>query len=123
MTMISVGGLRRMIRYRGILSSWQNANVYRRLVNGTLHASEPVPLRVREAGNHPLLCRPGTSDPDVLWDTFGEKYHLPPVALPADCYIVDLGANVGYTMAHFAFLYPRATVLGVELARIIHDPA
>jgi FkbM family methyltransferase len=29
--------------------------------------------------------------------------------------IVDLGANVGYTVAHFAYLYPRARIFGLEL--------
>jgi FkbM family methyltransferase len=31
--------------------------------------------------------------------------------------IVDLGANVGYTVAHFAYLYPRARIVGLELDR------
>lgn len=77
--------------------------------------SEPKAVRVRQAGGNPLLVRPGTTDHQVLWDTFYHKYHLPPVKLRPDCTIVDLGANVGYTVAHFAFLYPQARIIAVEM--------
>lgn len=63
----------------------------------------------------PLLCRPGTSDADVLWDTFGEAYHRPPVPLPSESTIVDLGANVGYTAVDFAVRHPGARIFAVEL--------
>ena len=79
--------------------------------------SRPLSLRVREAGGNLLWFRPGTTDLKVLWDTFHHKYHLPPVRLKPDCVIVDLGANVGYTVAHFGFLYPKAHIIAVELDR------
>ena len=61
------------------------------------------------------MFRPGTTDLKVLLQTFHLKYHLPPIDLKPDCVIVDLGANVGYTMAHFAFLYPKSRIIAVEL--------
>jgi FkbM family methyltransferase len=64
---------------------------------------------------YPLLCRPDTSDIPVIFDTFGGLYHIPPVTLPQTAIIVDLGANIGCTMAHFAALYSQATITGVEL--------
>lgn len=74
----------------------------------------PVELRIRGIPT-PLLCRPGTSDADVLWDTFGEAYHRPPVPLPPDATIVDLGANVGYTAVDLAVRHPAARIFAVEL--------
>jgi len=78
-------------------------------------SSKPQCLRVREAGGNPLLFRPGTTDLKVLWDAFYHKYHLPPINLRPDCTIVDLGAYVGYTVAHFAYLYPKSFIIAVEL--------
>lgn len=75
---------------------------------------EAVEIAVRGVP-FPLLCRPGTSDAEVLWDTFGEAYHRPPVPLPPDATILDLGANVGYTAVDLALRHPRATVIAVEM--------
>ena len=75
----------------------------------------PAGLRLRALGGHRVLVRPGTSDLDTVWGTFGRRYHLPPPDLGTPHTIWDLGANVGLTMAHFAFLFPHARVLGVEL--------
>jgi FkbM family methyltransferase len=79
--------------------------------------SKPKTLRVREGGPDPLLFRPGTTDLKVLLDTFAHKYHLPPIDLRPDCVIVDLGGNVGYTVVHLAFLYPKSRIIAVELDR------
>jgi len=72
-------------------------------------------LRLRPLGGREVLVRPGTSDIGTVWGTFARQYHLPPAELGAPSTIWDLGANIGLTMAHFAHLYPRARVLGVEL--------
>ncbi len=75
---------------------------------------EPVALRVRGLP-FTLLCRPGTSDADVLWDTFGEGFHRPPARLAGGATILDLGANVGYTAVDLAARHPGARVIAVEL--------
>lgn len=80
----------------------------------TRSAGKPVELRVRGLP-FALLCRPGTSDGDVLWDTFGEGFHRPPVTLAPDSTILDLGANVGYTAVDLAARHPGARVIAVEL--------
>lgn len=77
-------------------------------------AGEPVGIRVRGVP-FPLLCRPGTSDAEVLWETFGEAYHRPPAPVPGAAVILDLGANVGYTAVDLALRHPRASVIAVEL--------
>jgi FkbM family methyltransferase len=76
-----------------------------------------VELRLKPLGGKPVALRPGTSDADVLWDTFFHSYHLPPPeAVERGLRVIwDLGANVGLTMAHMAGLYPEARVLGAEL--------
>jgi FkbM family methyltransferase len=48
--------------------------------------------------------------------TFTGKQHLPPVSHPA--LILDLGTNIGSTVAHMAHMFPQALIAGVEL-----DPA
>ena len=72
-------------------------------------------LRLRPLGGQEVLLRPGTSDLGTVWGTFARQYHLPPAELGVPGTIWDLGANIGLTMAHFAHLFPRARVLGVEL--------
>ena len=79
--------------------------------------SQQVEVRVRAAGSHALRIRPRTSDAAVLWDTFHEQFHLPPLALRPDAVIFDLGANVGFTALHLAKVHPQARVIAVELDR------
>jgi FkbM family methyltransferase len=78
---------------------------------------DEVELRLKPLGGRPVALRPGTSDADVLWDTFFHAYHLPPrEAVERGLRVIwDLGANVGLTMAHMARLYPEARVFGAEL--------
>jgi FkbM family methyltransferase len=78
---------------------------------------ETVDVRVRRLGGTPVTIRTVGSDAQVLFDAFAHGYHLPPrgAVSRADATIVDLGANIGLTMAHYAQLYPAATIIGVEL--------
>jgi len=59
--------------------------------------------------------RVGTTDTHVLCDTFIGQYHLPPVEAEEPGTILDLGSNIGLTVAHYAVMYPDARILGVEL--------
>lgn len=74
------------------------------------------PLRVRPLGGAAVLCRP-SQDVWTFKHTFLHGFHLPPVPLREDAAILDLGSNVGYTVAHLAHVHPRARVIGVELDR------
>lgn len=74
----------------------------------------PRAIRVRSLGGASVLCRP-THDVWTLKATFAGEHHLPPAELPPNATIVDLGSNVGYTVAHFAQLYPSARIVGVEM--------
>jgi FkbM family methyltransferase len=72
-------------------------------------------IRIRSLGGRTVFCRPLQSDVFTLGSTFIDMFHLPPVQLRKHANIVDLGSNVGYTVAHFAVLYPDARVIGVEM--------
>jgi FkbM family methyltransferase len=75
-----------------------------------------VELRIKALDGASVFIRPGTSDAEVLRDTFLGEYHLPPEELNGTLRLIwDLGANIGMTMAHLAHLHPDARVVGVEL--------
>ncbi len=74
-------------------------------------------IRVRQLGSRQVSLRPGTTDATTVFTTFVHRYHRPPqdaVMRPAPV-ILDLGANIGLTMADFATAYPESRVIGVEL--------
>ena len=62
-----------------------------------------------------LYCRPGITDAVLLWDTFRDKFHLPPESVTFPKVILDLGANVGFTAGDFAVRYPDAKIILVEM--------
>jgi FkbM family methyltransferase len=74
-------------------------------------------VRVRPLGGATFELRPGTTDAVSLRDTFRDCVHPPPpeAARRGVRHIVDLGANIGATIAHNAMLHPEARILGVEL--------
>ena len=74
----------------------------------------PVPVAVRGVPD-PISVRPGTSDADVVFQTFAGQYHLPPAEAKPVRVIADLGANIGLTALDFALRYPQAQILSVEL--------
>jgi FkbM family methyltransferase len=72
-------------------------------------------LKIRPIGKKPVLARRGTSDFSTLKTTFLQQYHLPHKILSSNPTILDLGCNVGYTTLHFAYQYPSARIIGVEM--------
>lgn len=82
---------------------------------GLFRRGEPrQAVRVPDLGGAEITVRPGTSDVLVLLETLSGRYHLPPPGIEPGV-ILDLGSNIGATMAHFAHLYEDARVCGVEL--------
>lgn len=103
--------------YARVLAGPRDALVYAGL--RAAHAAgrgsaRPATIRVRSIGGVPVLCR-ASADVWTFRDTFVKQYHLPPAPLPEAPTIVDLGTNVGYTVADLAHRHPRARILGVEL--------
>jgi FkbM family methyltransferase len=74
-------------------------------------------VHVRPLGGATFELRPGTTDAVSLRDTFRDCVHPPPpeAVQRGIRHIVDLGTNIGATIAHNAILHPEARILGVEL--------
>jgi FkbM family methyltransferase len=97
------------------VSDWQCVWNFKRS-EGAKHMPDGIPLRIRALAGAPIRIRPGTTDPQVVRDTFLRQYHLPPPELGRDLKLVwDLGSNIGTTIAHLCHVFPSAKVLGVEL--------
>lgn len=108
--------LRKLWKSQVVFPSYSDALRYAALEKKTgPQEVYPVTLRIKALANQTVVCRSGTTDAAVLWSTFYEKYHLPDHSLRDSPCILDLGANVGYTTAHFAALYPKCRVVGVEM--------
>jgi FkbM family methyltransferase len=70
--------------------------------------------RYVEALAREVHLRPGTTDEQVFHETFVKQFHVPPEEIrPAT--VLDLGCNIGLTVAHFELLWPNAEIIGVEL--------
>lgn len=74
---------------------------------------QPFWLHSRRA-RFPLLCRPGTSDMAVFGQIFAEREYAIFRAVKNARFIVDCGANVGYSSAYFLSEFPNARVLAIE---------
>jgi FkbM family methyltransferase len=61
----------------------------------------------------PVHLRPDTADAQVAADTFTGRYHIPPVPLTPRT-VLDCGANIGLTCAHYQQLWPDAQIIGIE---------
>ena len=73
-------------------------------------------LALRPLDGRRVTVRLQGSDAKVLLDAFVDRWHVPPPGAVAEPrVVVDLGAAIGVTMAHYATLYPGARIVGVEL--------
>lgn len=75
----------------------------------------PLAVRLRWRPGGLVRFRKGTTDYATMVSCFLSGFHRPTRPLPPEPVILDLGANVGYTMLDFRFHYPRARIIGVEL--------
>ena len=61
----------------------------------------------------PIVLRPGTSDVPLLYHIFVEKeYGIKPKNEPA--FIIDAGANIGFTAVYFANRFSKARIIAIE---------
>jgi len=62
---------------------------------------------------HPIILRPGTSDVPLLYHIFVKReYSIKPKKEPS--FIIDAGANVGFTAVYFANRFPKARIIAIE---------
>jgi len=70
--------------------------------------------RYVQALGREVQLRPDTTDDQVFNETFVKQFHVPPEEIrPAT--VLDLGCNIGLTVAHFEVLWPNAEIIGVDL--------
>lgn len=64
-----------------------------------------------------ITIRQNFVDKDVVFYVLQEQYHLPPTeaTLRSNPVILDLGSNIGLTVAHLKNQYPSATIIGYEM--------
>lgn len=74
-----------------------------------------VPLTVRPFDGQVIHVRPRATDWEVVHSALFGAYHRPPAHLTPLRTILDLGANIGVTVADLAACYPDARILGIEL--------
>lgn len=84
--------------------------------------AEPLTVYYVEALGRSVALREGTSDAAVLRDTFQGLHHVPPVLVEGGwsldyepMSVLDLGCNIGLTVAHYAAMWPSARIVGVDL--------
>lgn len=70
--------------------------------------------RFTEALGRDVYLRAEGSDQQIWIDAFDFAYHVPPVEIEPDA-VLDLGANIGLTAAHYQAMWLDALVCAVEM--------
>jgi FkbM family methyltransferase len=109
--------MRPIVRMQTVFSDWESIKNRKRLhKTQTFIANDHLtPLRVRILDGNCVYCRPGTTDIKVFDESFFQEFHVPPKGLGRIDTILDLGSNIGLTMAHYASVFPNTKILGIEL--------
>lgn len=76
--------------------------------------NEPVVTITLPDSNHPLFLRAGTSDIYAFEHVFAHQCYRLNTQSGSAKFIIDCGANVGYSTVYFAQKYPKATVVAIE---------
>lgn len=70
---------------------------------------------------HNIKIRRNYIDKEVVHYVLQDQYHLPPktskISSSPSPVILDLGSNIGLTIAHMKHIYPNAQILGYEMNR------
>jgi len=101
--------------WRVLFEADYEAEAFARCWNSTDRSLPPVRVHPNALGNSEVWLRHGSTDAQVLDDTFVGLYHLPPRELKPGDVVLDLGGNIGLTAAHFAALQPGCRVVCVEM--------
>jgi hypothetical protein len=107
------GSIRRWMRsvgWRGT-ATWAAYEAKR-----ALGFQDPKALKIRpRLARYPLLARMrGSSDMNVFRQIFAEDEYACLRSVSSPRWILDLGANVGYSSAYFLSCFPTARVIAVE---------
>lgn len=107
--------IQKMLNDHFVFKSATDKKIYYDLSQGKISGSGEVKINIKTAGNNPIYCRNNHIDHHVIDTTFFGLYHLPPKKLKSNPVILDLGSNIGLTIRHLKYLYPRSSIIGVEL--------
>jgi FkbM family methyltransferase len=68
---------------------------------------------------HNVKIRKNFIDKEVVHYVLQDQYHLPPMSakISANPVILDLGSNIGLTIAHMKQIYPSSRIIGYEMNR------
>src|SRR3981081_3973727 len=102
--MLTLDNLRMAVSYARVFSDYSSIREWRAAMHPQAEHAE-YHFRVRPLHGRSVVCRAGTSDLNVFYDAFFCQYHLAPRGLRPKT-ILDLGSNIGLTMAHYAALFP-----------------
>lgn len=85
-------------------------------ITNEVFTAELINLRPKNL-EYPIKIRKSFTDKEVLLYVLLDKYHLPvpPINIPHDGLILDLGSNIGLTIAHYKTLYPNLRIIGCEM--------
>ena len=75
-------------------------------------------IRLKPKGlQQPIIIRKNYTDKEVVFYVLQDQYHLPPKSskLSNNPVILDLGSNIGLTIAHMKHVYPSAKIIGYEM--------
>jgi FkbM family methyltransferase len=122
LTYLIIGNTRQLMkeRFRGYAALWRNLGgrgfilykiqVLRRRLFGI---SSPFTLLSKHS-QFRLLCRPDSSDFAVFWQIFVKREYRCLDNIKRARFIVDCGANVGYSAAYFLTRFPDTKLIAVE---------
>lgn len=101
--------------WRALFDAEHEAEAFARCWNSTDRSLPPVRVHPKALSGAEVWLRNGTTDAQVLDDTFVGLYHLPPRELKPGDVVLDLGGNIGLTAAHYAAMQPGCRVVCVEM--------
>ena len=107
-------------RYRGLGAGISNLGLrgwlllcVQRCLQRLIHQNTLLTLTSKYA-RHPGKCRAGTSDLDAFRQIFASREYRCLDDVAEAIFIIDCGANVGYSSAYFLSRFPRCDVVAIE---------
>ncbi len=81
---------------------------------GDTSSAEYLEVITFPLGHETVSLRSGSTDATVFYETFLGLYHIPPYLPDEPKTVLDLGANIGLTAAHYCALFPNCKLIAAE---------